>query len=224
MDSKKKVILAAIVAAIGVVLLVTFTTGKESKTAGNQSVKKPNFKSFDDVVNYYAELQYPDAPEPKDDEYKKARHLWPDIGNPQKVDKEKIRAEWIDFSAKYPENIFIPDEFKKPLNEKEKQERQKSLDNYTSVSSRIAALKAGSKYADQGTPAPSTSETSFSKEEQKSFLEYKTKETKSKLEILEYFMEKGSPDEEQKTIAQKDMEEMKKEIEQYTRLLNEIPK
>lgn len=168
---------------------------------------------------------YPDAPNPADDPElaEQIKNLWPDVFQP-KPDREAIRREWADFAKKYPNNIYIPDEFKTPLTEEQRDDRQKVLDTVTSVDTRFANMRAEARSAQPGKDGPDApAQPSVSPAEQRVYFDYKIQELQSRIQLVEYMLENGTPDAEQKASAATELKQWNAQLENYKKLKSSIP-
>ncbi len=168
---------------------------------------------------------YPDAPNPAEDPElaEQIKKLWPDVAKP-KPDRDAVRREWADFAKKYPNNIYIPDEFRAPLSDAETQERRKVLDTVTSVETNFANMRASAKSAKPGVDGPAAPpQSNVSPADQRVYFDYKIRELESRIQLVEYMLSNGSPDAEQKASAQKEMAQWSKDLENYKKLKTSIP-
>ncbi len=167
---------------------------------------------------------YLDAPKPNLDP-EEVFKLWPDLQNPQKVNKEEIEKQWIEFARKYPNNFYIPTKYLN-LTEEQLQQRQKELETFTYLESKYSAFKSKlNKEAKPGIDAPEIKEISIEPEEQQIYFQYKIKELQSRIELIEYWLENEGNNltSQQKELAEQDLQQWKKELNEYNKLLKEIP-
>ncbi|MCB1193379.1 MAG: hypothetical protein H7A23_11940 [Leptospiraceae bacterium] len=221
-------------------LLFSVPSSKESKEVSPLKTIGDTFgfKHTSSLDNYNDPF-YPDAPNPFDENEElldEVERLWPDALNsvtlwPQALypeknkQKEKVREEWIDFSNKYPENIYVPSEYKEPITEEKAAEIRQELDNYTEMETKFASFNASSKYAEPGSEPPkSPKEEEVSPEVQRSYFQYKTKELESRIQLVEYMMEKSYLNADQKETALKDLQSWKKELNQIIEISKQVPK
>lgn len=221
-------------------LLFSIPSRQESKKAS--PLKKIGdslgFKKTSALDDYHDPF-YPDAPNPFDENeelFDEVERLWPDALNsvtlwPQALypeknkHREKVREEWIDFSNKYPENIYIPNEYKEPLTEESAAEIREELDNFTDMTARQANFSAMTKYASPGTEPPQApSEAEVSPEVQRSYFRYKKKELESRIQLVRYMMENSYLEKDQQEIAMKDLEKWQKELNQIIEISKKVPK
>lgn len=165
---------------------------------------------------------YSDAPKPNLDP-EEVFKLWPDLAKKMEVDKEKIDQEWLDFVRKYPDNFYIPTKYLN-LTEKEKEERIKELENYADIEAKIASQKSKlDKEAKVGIDGPEPpNKPVLTPDEQKAYFSYKIKELKSRIQLVEYWLENQNIDPEQKKIAEEDLQQWKKELVEYENLKKQI--
>ncbi|MCS6985763.1 MAG: hypothetical protein NZM25_11645 [Leptospiraceae bacterium] len=170
---------------------------------------------------------YQDAPNPDTtlESFLKSRELWPDIANKpyDEAHKEKVRREWLEFAARYPDNIFIPNEYKN-LTPQQKEAIRRDNERAIDYATRRAALEAREKYREAGQSPPDNLIVEPNPAEHRAWLNYKIRETKSVIEIIEYFLEKGNPTSEQIELGKQDLERLRKELKEYEELLAKTPK
>lgn len=170
---------------------------------------------------------YPEAPNPDStlDSFLKSRELWPDIGEKpfDEAHREKIRREWLDFAARYPDNLFIPNEYKN-LTPEQKEAIRKNNELAASYAAKQAAQMAQEKYREPGQNPPLRTEPPPNPAEHRAWLNYKIQETKSLIEIIEYFLEKGNPNPEQLAQAKEDLAKLRMELREYEKVLSQVPK
>ncbi|MBI3394341.1 MAG: hypothetical protein HY042_00750, partial [Spirochaetia bacterium] len=174
------------------------------------------------------ELQFADAPRPDSDPElaEQIRTLWPHALKPQKDNREEVRKQWQDFAKQYPDNVYLPDEYRAvaPTDE-QKSVRRKTMELVTSVDAKIAsqraALKQQAKPGQNGPSAPSVPDVT--PQEQKQYFNYKMSELSSRIQLVQYMLANGSPDAQQKAQAQKDIAAWNKELNDYRQVMAQIP-
>jgi len=213
----RKLILA-MAAIAGVILLAVvvylMTTRTRERGPGSGPGAETTFKDL-----------YPDAPNPMDDPElaEQIKNLWPDVTKP-KPDRDAVRREWQDFAKKYPGNIYVPDEYKTPLTDKQAEERRKTLDTVTSVETRVASQRAANKSGRPGQNGPDApAQPAVSPQEQIVYFDYKVQELQSRIQLVEYMLANGSPDAAQKTAAQQEMKQWQTDLDNYRQLKAAIP-
>lgn len=220
MDKKKLIIIITviIILTIGILFYLLLQPKKNDEIVQNEI---PNFPNTPQTEQEY----YPDAPKPNLDP-EEVFKLWPDLQNPQTVNKEEIEKQWLDFARKYPDNFYIPSKYLN-LSEEQLKERQKTLETFTALESKYASLKVKlNKNAKPGVDGPDVPEKpTINPEEQRIYFTYKIKELQSRIELIEYWLKNQSEniDSQQKELAQQDLKQWKKELEEYQKLLKEIP-
>jgi len=167
---------------------------------------------------------WPDAPAPEIDP-EELRKLWPDVFLP-KPDKAQAEREWRDFAKKYPNNLYIPSVYAPEPSESEKKDRLKTLDTIGDVESKLAIRRSQlNRDAKPGTDGPEgASEPDVSPDDQRTYFNYRINELESRIQLIEYFLNQGSADQEQRNIANTDLANWKKELSEYKRVYEEIPK
>ncbi|MBL8021573.1 MAG: hypothetical protein JNM27_18020 [Leptospirales bacterium] len=212
-------LIVALSAIAGVILLAVIAylvVERKDSRPGGPDVAGPD-RQFKDM--------YPDAPNPMDDPElaEQIKNLWPDVSKP-KPDRDAVRREWADFVKKYPDNIYIPDEFKSPLSESQAEERRKTLDTVASVETKFANMRAAAKSSQPGQDGPpAPGQPTATPQEQTVYFDYKIQELQSRIQLVEYMLANGEPDAEQKTSAQKELQQWGKDLENYKKLKSSIP-
>jgi len=218
MNNKKKLIIGIsllILIVLGIMIYLLLKPEKKEEI----SQDKPKIPTLREEKDFYA-----DAPKPNLDP-EEVFKLWPDLQNPHKVNKEEIEKQWMDFAQRYPNNFYIPTKYLN-LTEEQLKERQKQLETFTFLESKYASLKVKlNKNAQIGKDGPEEIEEEINPEEQRIYFNYKIQELQSRIELVEYWLENQgeSIDPQQKQIASQDLMEWKKELEEYKKLLKEIP-
>lgn len=166
------------------------------------------------------------APDPavdleKLDEY---RRLWPDIDRPR-PDREEIRREFAEFAARYPNNIYIPPQFLPEQTEAQKEEARQIIDTVADVESRLAVQRAQARSAQPGQDGPNAPEQpTISAEEQNRYFGFKIRELESRIQLVEYSIEKGRLPDDQREMADEDLARWKKELEDLRNVAGQIPR
>ncbi|MCB1142756.1 MAG: hypothetical protein H7A24_04045 [Leptospiraceae bacterium] len=217
----------------GIILLIiaigSFFLGKgeekRSKVSKGKTIDDSGyFKDFEG----YSDSFYTDAPIPfRDtaDAEEEARNLWSEAIKSQKDEsvKEKVKEEWRDFSARYPKNIYIPNEFQTGLTQEEIEERSITLDSVTSVDTFFARQSVRDKYLPPGSDPKIPKEPNVTPEQQKSFFAYKMREIQSRIELLEFTKERKGLSSDQIQTAEKDLDLWKKELEEMKQISATVP-
>ena len=206
MNKKQAIILLGIVAIVvaGVIAILVLGGGDDrGPLAGGEDGN--GTEGVDE--NFWAE-----APSPADDieKMEEYRNLWPDIDQPPK-DREAVREQWKEFVTRYPQNIYIPNEYLAELSEAETKERRELLDTIGTIetslaSARIAARKDQQPGAGKEGPDAPT-EVSVTPEQQKKYFSYKIRELESRIQLVQFTMEKGRLDADQLPDANKEIAE-----------------
>jgi len=215
MNKRLAVILAAVAGVILLAVIAYLVIDRQNSPGGPSG----------DRENTPFKEMYPDAPNPAEDPElaEQIKNLWPDVFQP-KPDRDAIRREWADFAKKYPTNIYIPDEFKTPLSDEQRDERQKVLDTVTGVDTRFAAMRAESRNAAPGQDGPDApAQPTIPAAEQRIYFDYKIQELQSRIQLVEYMLENGNPDAEQKASAQTELKQWNAQLENYKKLKSSIP-
>jgi hypothetical protein len=196
--------------------------------SNNNSVSTTNNGDFLDGNNVEPrtemESDFADAVSPSDDDNDQAERLWPhafkapDIGL-----KERVAEEWKQFSAKYPNNIYIPSMFRsKPMTKEEETMALETLDSVTSQESNIAAFVSNNRYA-TGEAPEGLKEKDVNPKEQARYFDYKIRELQSRIQLIENFLESGEADASQRSIAQDDLKSWKEELKKITEVSKKVP-
>lgn len=165
---------------------------------------------------------YSDAPSPiaSHEDKELIRKLWPDVFEPKENNREAVKKHWREFAKKYPENIFIPQAVLPELSEEEAKARRDTLDAYTAVAAKFAAMESAAKKVKPGEEPTAASMEGITPEQQKLYFEYKIKETQSKIDLIQYALDANGLDNDQKEEANKQIAEWTKELEQYKKMAN----
>jgi hypothetical protein len=217
MNNKKTMILVSLFIII-VISFILYLLLKSEKKEITQNEQETPYKQEKQEL-------YLDAPKPNLDP-EEVFKLWPDLQNPQKVNKEEIEKQWIEFARKYPNNFYIPTKYLN-LTEEQLQQRQKELETFTYLESKYASIKSKlNKEAQPGVNGPEAiKEINPEPEEQRTYFQYKVKELQSRIELIEYWLENegANLNSQQKELAEHDLQQWKKELNEYNKLLKEIP-
>lgn len=169
--------------------------------------------------------------------------LWPHVrkGEPSAEEHAKIRVQWVNFAVKYPENIYIPNEFKPPLSGAEQTAVRQQLDDTTAMVAKQAAQKRMERFAQpsaggsvgafaQGQigAAPVVTElqardSGITPEQQRNYFNYKIKELESRIQLVEFYLSSDDLGASKKTAAQKELIVWKKELEELVRVKAQVP-
>ena len=167
-------------------------------------------------------VEWPDAPAP-DISAEEIRRLWPDLYLPR-PDREEVARQWKEFSDTHPDNLYIPSRFQTPLTEAQEKARRETLDLVSSVETRLAANQAKARNAEPGEDGPDApSESPVKPEEQRQYFQYRIKELESRIQLIQYFIENGEPDKQQRNMAAEEIATWKKELEEYQEVMKQIP-
>jgi hypothetical protein len=227
---KNKILLGVAVALVVGVLLYAAFSAKSSgqrKDAGTVKNLDQGPAQGDSFFSVPDDWQYQEAPNPDTtlEAFLKSRELWPDIGEKKSSEehRERIRREWREFAARYPHNLFIPPEFK---NSTQAQKEAVRRDNELAAdqAARQAAFAAQAKYRQPGEAPTESVGAPPNAAEQRAWLDYKIRETRSLIEVIDYFLDKGEPDSAQKASAQAELNRLKKKLSEYEKVYAEIPK
>ncbi|MBE7410610.1 MAG: hypothetical protein L6Q54_06985 [Leptospiraceae bacterium] len=226
MKNKNLLIYIVIGVAVLLVAILFFVPGEKEKKKTDVSVRDKIKISTKGVV--IDDPYFPDAPHPSSEDPKleaEAERLWPHALKPGPTDKdrEKIREEWNRFSAKYPKNLYIPNEYKPPQTEKEAEQIRKELDVFTEVDASFASQIAANKYAEPGSEMKTPNEPKVTPEQQATYFSYKIRELESRIQLVEFMMESGEIDQAQSNIAKNDLAVWRKELETLRKIAKQVP-
>jgi len=226
MDKKWLLLLGA--AGTLALLVLFFLSSRKEET--KKVVKAEETEEFLNTKDFsgYADTSYPDAPSPfaNAEAEEEARSLWPTAIKSVKDDahREKIREEWRDFATKYPKNIYVLNEYRAPLTEKEAADRRSSLDSFTSVDTYFFREMGKLRSAEFGKdPAPTPKDAGVAPDQQRAYFDYKIKEVESRIEMIQYAREQKGLSSDQDAIADKDIAQWKKELEDLQKVSKTVP-
>lgn len=219
MDRRRLLILVGVVAATALVVALVYLL-RNSKPGEPWIVGDPPNPGED------GPQQWLSAPDPAEDIEKldEIRRLWPDIDRPR-PDRAAVRREFQEFAARYPENIYIPAQFLPEQSQEQKDESRRTIDVVGSVESRLAAQRAqarGAAPGQEGAEAPL--QPTLAPEEQQRYFSFKVRELESRIQLVEYAMEKGRLPEDQQQTAESDLARWKKELEEIRAVQAQIPR
>lgn len=178
------------------------------------------------------------APEPVAESQSEVDRLWPHVrlGPPSAQERSRIRAQWAGFSARYPDNLYVPAEFRPALNEVQRQAARQQLDDTTAMAARMAAQKHADRYAQPPTlgeaaqrhsgAAPSEQQArsaGVTPAQQRNFFSYRIRELESRIQLVEYYLASDDMAATKKAAATKEVTVWKKELEELIRLRAQIP-
>jgi len=224
MDKKWLFILGGGVLVLLLVVLFSFRSEDKKKQA--KSKEDSDFQIAKNTTGYSDSI-YPDAPSPfvNSEAEEEAQNLWPAAIKSVKDDahREKIKEEWRDFVAKYPKNIYVLNEYRQPLTEKEAADRRILLDLVAGVDSFFSREVSRGKYAEGGKDPVVPKEAGVTPDQQKAFFDYKIREIESRIELIQYAREQKALSSDQDRIADKDIAEWKRELEDLQKVAKLVP-
>lgn len=220
MPKSRIYIIVAVVAVLLVAIIWLLSSpGEKDRDIAEGPGGTPPRESFDRDPSG---LEWPDAPAPEISA-EEIRRLWPDLYLPR-PDREEVARQWKEFAAKHPDNFYIPSQFQEPLSESQEKQKRERLDLVSSVESRIAINRAKAQNAEPGQDGPDApSESPVSPEEQKAYFQYRIQELESRIELIQYFLENGEPDKQQRETAAEDIAKWQKELKDFQEVMEEIP-
>lgn len=217
LNKKQWIILAAIVAIAVLILVVIFYDRGDNRDGPLGDGGSDDSAEFP--------LEWADAPNPasdmeKMDEY---RRLWPDIDAPR-ADREQVKREFEEFAQRYPNNIYIPSQYLPDRTPEEVAEIRETIDSVASVESRLADMRAAARSAQPGRDGPDApAQPSVSPEEQRRYFGFKQRELESRIQLIEYALEKNRLPADQLAEARKDLELWRKQLSEIQKVSGEVP-
>jgi len=222
---KRFYILLGVAGSLALLLFFLSSRSEDKKkvVSAGESEEIPIFKNSAG----YTDSMYPDAPSPfvNGEAEEEARNLWPTAIKSTKDDahREKVREEWRDFASKFPKNIYVLNEYRAPLTEKEVAERRASLDTITSVDTYFYREVSRLRYAEPGKDPVTPKDAGVTPDQQRSFFDYKIREVESRIELIQYAREQKGLSSEQEKIADRDIAQWKKELEDLQKVSKTVP-
>lgn len=231
------------VGAGAAVLVAVLATGDEpASTAAQAPVAPPQVGQAGTFFGPLATrpLGQPAAvpPAPGAEAQSEVDRLWPHVrlGPPSAQERSRIRAQWVRFSTNYPDNLYVPAEFRPALNEVQRQAARQQLDDTTAMAARMAAQKHADRYAQppsvgdlaqrQTSAAPSEQQARASgvtPAQQRNFFSYRVRELESRIQLVEFYLASDDMAATKKAAATKEVTVWKKELEELIRLRAQIP-
>ncbi len=222
---KRFFILLGVVGTLALLLFFLSSRGEEKKKAVStgESEEVPNFKNS----TGYSDSMYPDAPSPfvNGEAEEEARNLWPTAIKSTKDDahREKVKEEWRDFASRYPKNIYVLNEYRAPLTDKDVAERRASLDTFTGVDTYFYREASRVRYAESGKDPVTPKDAGVTPDQQRAFFDYKIREVESRIELIQYAREQKGLSSDQEKIADRDIAQWKKELEDLQKVSKTVP-
>ncbi len=185
---------------------------QESQESPDQELsKKEIYKDYDS-----------DVPKPYLDPDEVLR-LWPDLSQKVTDNSEQVKEEWKEFAKLYPNNFYIPADFLN-LSSQDLEKRLETMEKFVDLESRFAGIR--SRYENEILSPDEEKEIlmdkEVTKEDQKLYFDYKVRELESRIQLVEFWLSKGNIDEQQLQIAQDDLDQWNKELQNYKKILEEI--
>jgi hypothetical protein len=243
---KHKRLWAAALVGVGVALLLAVWSADDGTAQADSTAGAPAMPEVGAPGTFFGPLATvfkgpPPAPTaPTPDALSDVDRLWPHVrlGPPSAQERAHIRAQWVNLSARYPDNLYIPSEFRPPLNPAQRQQARAQLDDTTAMAARMAAQKHADRFAappsvgdaaqrqvGAGT-APSEQqarEAGVSPAQQRNFFNYQIRELESRIQLVEFYLAADDMVATKKAAAQKEVRLWKKELEELNRLRAQIP-
>lgn len=216
----------AAVLVLAVILIVVLRGDERGRGPGGDAGNDGSDGQSGPVAENWA-----DAPPPGDDleKLEQYRRLWPDIDDAP-ADREAVRQSWQDFAARYPDNIYVPNEYRGELSESERKARRETLDAVGAVESGLASARALARKSSapgpggapgEGPDAPV--ESPVTPQEQRLFFDYKIRELESRIQIVEYTIEQNRLDADQLPEARRDLATWRAKIAEFEQVRATIP-
>jgi hypothetical protein len=222
MNKKQLMILLGIVGIVVLAIVIILSFGDENERGPLASGEDGDGQDVSEG-GLWAEAPLPADDLEKMEEY---RNLWPDIDDAP-ADREAVREQWKEFAARYPQNIYIPNEYLSELSESEIKERRELLDTIGTIESGLASARVAARKDDapaagkEGPEAPA--EADVTPEQQRKFFDYKIQELESRIQLVQFTIEKGRMDADQLPDAQQELGEWQAKIEEYKKVRATIP-
>lgn len=243
MNPRKRWWVLAGVGAAALVLVAVLATSDESASTVGDAPAAPlqvgQAGTFFGPLPAQTQGQSAAAPLPPPTEAQsEVDRLWPHVrlGPPSAQERSRIRAQWVRFATSYPDNLYVPSEFRPALNEEQRQAARQQLDDTTAMAARMAAQKHADRYAQppsvadlaqrQTGAAPSEQQARASgvtPAQQRNFFSYRIRELESRIQLVEFYLASDDLAATKKAAATKEVTVWKKELEELTRLRAQIP-
>ena len=181
-------------------------------------------KTLDSVHTIDLDDPYPDAPNPDNDpkQWTKNRALWPDLRI--ELDKDDIAAqvkeEWESFAAKFPENVYLPNEFKKKQSPAQQKQWREKIDIIADVEIEFARIRALLKKVEPGEQPPDLAPAQIDVEKQQVYLAYQLEEITSRIQLLQFYLDSGNTDKDQTLETEQEIKRLGVEKNTLTQALN----
>jgi hypothetical protein len=224
MDKNKWMLLIG--ATIAILLAIIIFKNKDEIQESVSSVTEDRDESNQSSSGFSSGfMNFPEAPKPDEDVLvSQAEKLWPHAFEPKDPNrKERVRKEWQDFAKVYPKNLYIPNEIRGTLTPAEEKSVIETLDAYTSIDAKFASINSASKYANPGTEPPAPNQKDVSPKEMTQYFDYKIQEIESRIELLEYTMEKSRLSSIDESTAKNDIALLKKELASLKDVKAQVP-
>lgn len=228
MTMRFKILLGFLAAVLIVLLILTISSSDETEgTKKEKSMFSGDFFSKRTAPTPQDPF-FPNAPNPYGEDpalLDEVERLWPHAleAPMSEEEREKNREEWIKFAKKYPDNIYIPDEFRPPLTDEQKKQARQTLDDVTAAEAHFATLQNSMRSAEPGTQPSAASEPQITPKEQRTYMEYKIRALESKIQIVQHFLSERTPDDTTVNTAQQDITEWKRQIAEIKQMMPQIP-
>lgn len=148
--------------------------------------------------------------------------LWPDLKQ-KEPDEMEVRRNWQEFSKRFPDNLYLPDEYLPAGTEEDVKRTRKQVRAYMKVVGQMKNARRQFSDLQPGQNPPET-QAGYSPEEQKLYFEYRLKELRSKIELVEFSREKGALSAYELKEANQRVAEWRKEIQELEGKPGEIQK
>ncbi len=224
MDKNKWMLLLG--GAIAILLAVLFFTNRNETTESGSNVSSNGSDSYNNGSSFSSDfVNFPEAPKPNDDDMvAQAEKLWSHALEPKDPNqRERVRKEWQEFAKVYPNNLYIPNEILGSITPAEEKMIIETLDSFTSVDSKFASIASASRYAAPGSEPPTLKEKDVNPKEMSQYFDYKIREMESRIELLEYTMEKSRLSSTEEATAKKDVALLKKELANQKEVKQQVP-
>lgn len=208
-----------------IALLVNYIDGAKPAASDFEPLsEEPKQTSIEPLPDIDLDDPYPDAPNPDNDpkQWTKNRALWPDlrIQVDKKAVEAKVKEEWESFAAKFPDNVYLPNEFKKQKTPAQLKQWRETLDIIADVEIEFANMRAQLKKVQPGEQPPDLAPAEIDVEKQQVYLAYQLEEVTSRIQLLQFYLDSGNTDEDQTLETEQEIERLGEEKNTLTQALN----
>lgn len=241
---KHKRLWAAVVGGVVLAVLVAVLALEDEAVGTDAQTAAPPVPEVGSAGTFFGPLaavfkrQPAVPPAPAAEAQSEVDRLWPHVrlGPPSAQERSHIRAQWVNFSAQYPDNLYVPSEFRPALNAAQHQAARQQLDDTTAMAARMAAQKHADRYAQPPSVGDSAQrqiavppseqqarDAGVNPVQQRNFFNYRIRELESRIQLVEFYLASDDMAATKKAAATKEVTVWKKELEELTRMRAQIP-